>query len=40
MALQQSKKDPNKIITKADKGSIITVLDKECYDNKINKNAA
>jgi len=33
--LQQLKKDP--IITKADKGNIITVLDKEWYDHKIKK---
>jgi len=37
MALQQLKKDPSIIITKADKGNITTVLDKEWYDNKINK---
>jgi len=35
--LQQLKKDPSIIITKADKGNITTVLDKEWYDNKINK---
>ena len=37
MALQQLKKDPSIIITKTDKGNITTVLDKEWYDNKINK---
>jgi len=35
--LQQLKKDPSIIITKADKGNIATVLDKEWYDNKINQ---
>jgi len=37
LALQQLQKDPSIIITKADKGNITTVLDKEWYDNKINK---
>ena len=37
IALQQLKKDPSIIITKADKGNITTVLDKEWYDNKISK---
>jgi len=36
MALQELKKDPSIIITKADKGNITTVLDKKWYDNKIN----
>jgi len=36
LALQQLKKDPSIIITKADKGNITTVLDKEGYD-KINQ---
>ena len=36
-ALQQLKKDPSTIITKADKGNITIVLDKEWYDNKINQ---
>jgi len=31
------KKDPSIIIIKAYKGNITTVLDKEWYDNKINK---
>jgi len=37
MALQQLKKDPSIIITKADKGNVTTILDKEWYDHKINK---
>jgi len=37
LALQQLKKDPSIIITKADKGNITTVLDKEWYDNKNNQ---
>jgi len=37
MALQQLKKDPRIIITKADRGNVTTVLDKEWYDHKINK---
>ena len=37
LALQQLKNDPSIIITSADKGNITTVLDKERYDNKINK---
>jgi len=37
MALQPLKKDPNILITKADKSNITTVLDKQWYDNKTNK---
>jgi len=37
MTLQQLKKDPSLIITKADNGNITTVLDKERYYHKINK---
>ena len=39
MVLQQLKKYPSIIITKADKCNITTALDKEWHDNKINKNA-
>jgi len=35
--MQQVKKDPSIIITKAGKGNITTVLDKEWYDHSINK---
>ena len=34
MALQRLKKDPSIKISKADKGNITTVLDKEWYDHK------
>jgi len=37
LALQQLKKDPSIIITKADKRNITTVLDREWYDNKVNQ---
>jgi len=35
--LQHLKKDPSIIISNADKGNITTILDKEWYDNNMNK---
>jgi len=37
VTLQHLQKDPSVLISNADKGNITTVLDKEWYDNNMNK---